>query len=119
MRKHILVIDDDTVLLVMAGDFLKEAGFAVSTADCGIYTNNIIYGKNPLAMIVFDVIMPLISGVKKAKLLKKREKVPTFLFSSYHLNKSRNSSCSLKKPWPMTLCASPLLQSNSSKRFRN
>lgn len=38
MKKHILVIDDDPVLLSMVGDYLKEAGFAVSTADCGIYS---------------------------------------------------------------------------------
>jgi DNA-binding response OmpR family regulator len=85
MSKHILVIDDDPVLLTMVGDFLKEAGFVVSTADCGIYSNNIIYGKNPPDLIVLDVIMPLMSGVKKAKLLKQREKsahIPIILMSS-------------------------------------
>lgn len=85
MKKHILVIDDDPVLLSMVSDFLKEAGFSVSTADCGIYSNNIIYGKNPPDMIVLDVIMPLMSGVKKAKLLKQREKsahIPILLMSS-------------------------------------
>ncbi len=85
MKKHILIIDDDPVLLAIISDYLKEAGFAVSTADCGIYSNNIIYGKNPPAMIVLDVIMPLMSGVKKAKLLKQREKsahIPILLMSS-------------------------------------
>lgn len=85
MKKHILVIDDDPVLLAMAGDFLTEAGFAVSTADCGIYSNNIIYGNNPPDMIILDVIMPLMSGVKKAKLLKQRKKsahIPIILISS-------------------------------------
>ena len=85
MSKHILVIDDDPVLLAIVGDFLKEAGFTVSTADCGIYSNNIIYGKNPPDMIILDVIMPLMSGVKKAQLLKQREKsahIPILLMSS-------------------------------------
>jgi DNA-binding response OmpR family regulator len=85
MSKHILVIDDDPVLLAMAGDYLEAAGFAVSTADCGIYSNNIIYGKNPPDLIVLDVIMPLMSGVKKAQLLKQREKsahIPIILMSS-------------------------------------
>jgi hypothetical protein len=36
MNKYILVIDDDPVLLAMVADYLKEAGFTVSTADCGI-----------------------------------------------------------------------------------
>lgn len=85
MRKHILVIDDDPVLLAMVSDFLKEAGYAVSTADCGIYSNHIIYGHTPPDLIVLDVIMPLMSGVKKAKLLKQREKsahIPIILMSS-------------------------------------
>lgn len=85
MKKQVLVIDDDPVLLAMVRDFLTEAGFAVSVADCGIYSNNIIYGKNPPDLIVLDVIMPLMSGVKKAKLLKQREKsahIPIILMSS-------------------------------------
>ena len=85
MRKHILVIDDDPVLLAMVGDYLKDAGYNVSTADCGIYSNNIIYGSSPPDLIVLDVIMPLMSGVKKAKLLKQREKsahIPIILMSS-------------------------------------
>lgn len=85
MSKHILVIDDDPVLLTMVSDYLKAAGFAVSTADCGIYSNNIIYGKNAPDMIILDVIMPLMSGVKKAQLLKQREKsahIPIILMSS-------------------------------------
>ena len=85
MSKHILIIDDDPVLLAMVKDFLEEADFTVSTADCGIYSNNIIYGKNPPDLIVLDVIMPLMSGVKKAKLLKQREKsahIPIILMSS-------------------------------------
>ncbi len=85
MQQHILVIDDDPVLLAMVSDFLKNAGYRVSIADCGIYSNNIIYGKTPPDLIVLDVIMPLMSGVKKAKLLKQREKsahIPIILMSS-------------------------------------
>ena len=85
MKKRILVIDDDPVLLTMVSDYLDEAGFYVSTANCGIYSNNIIYGKTPPDLIILDVIMPLMSGVKKAKLLKQREKsahIPIILMSS-------------------------------------
>ena len=69
MNKHILVIDDDPVLLTMTREYLEDAGFMVSTADCGIYSNHIIYGTPPPDLIVLDVIMPLMSGVKKASAL--------------------------------------------------
>ncbi len=85
MSKHILVIDDDPVLLTMTRAYLEDAGFKVSTADCGIYSNHIVYGTPPPDLIVLDVIMPLMSGVKKAKLLKQREKsahIPIILMSS-------------------------------------
>jgi DNA-binding response OmpR family regulator len=85
LNEHILVIDDDPTLLAMAEDFLRDAGFRVSTADCGIYSNHIIYGKTPPDLIVLDVIMPLMSGVKKARLLKSRDKsagIPILLMSS-------------------------------------
>ena len=85
MSKQILLIDDDPVLLAIVGDDLKEAGFTVSTAECCIYSNNIIYGNTPPDLIVLDVIMPLMSGAKKAKLLKQRKKsahIPIILMSS-------------------------------------
>ena len=85
MKGHILVIDDDPVILSMVSDYLKAAGFSVSTAACGIYSNDIIYSKTPPDMIILDVIMPLMSGVKKAQLLKQREKsahIPIILMSS-------------------------------------
>jgi DNA-binding response OmpR family regulator len=85
MHPHILIIDDDRVVLSMAQDFLSAAGFKVSTAECGVYANHIIYSKTPPSLILMDVMMPLMSGIKKAQLLKQREKsqqIPIVLISS-------------------------------------
>jgi len=85
VNKHVLVIDDDRLVLSMAKDFLSEAGFKVSTAECGIYSNHIIYSKTPPDLIFMDIMMPLMSGVKKTQLLKQREKsqhIPVVLISS-------------------------------------
>lgn len=85
MCDHILVIDDDRVVLSMVEDFLSDAGFKVSTAECGVYANDIIYSKAPPRLILMDVMMPLMSGVKKTQILKQREKsqqIPIILISS-------------------------------------
>lgn len=85
MDKHIVVIDDCRVTLAMASDFLASAGYRVSTADCGVYSNHLIYGRRKPDLILLDVMMPLMAGDKKVRLLKKREQsrqIPVLLMSS-------------------------------------
>lgn len=82
--KHILVIDDDPVVLAMAQDFLEEAGYRVSTASDAIYSNDVIYGISPPDLILMDVMMPLMSGDKKVRALKRRDQssaIPVLLIS--------------------------------------
>jgi len=85
LSKHIVVIDDCKVVLAMASDFLSSAGFTVSTAESGVYSNHLIYSRNPPDLILLDLVMPLMSGEKKARLLKSRDKsrnIPVLLMSS-------------------------------------
>lgn len=82
--QHILVIDDDPVVLAMAQDFLEEAGYRVSTAKDAIYSNDVIYGVDPPDLILMDVMMPLMSGDKKVRALKRRDRsstIPVLLIS--------------------------------------
>jgi len=82
--EHILIIDDDPVVLAMSRDFLEEAGFRVSTAEDAIYSNDVIYSKDPPALILMDVMMPLMSGDKKVRALKRRDQsshIPVLLIS--------------------------------------
>jgi DNA-binding response OmpR family regulator len=85
MSAHVLVIDDDNLVLTLVSDLLSEAGFRVSTSACGVYANHIIYGKTPPDLILLDIMMPLMSGIKKARILKQREKsrnIPIMFLSS-------------------------------------
>ena len=82
--KHILVIDDDPLVLAMSQDFLEDAGYRVSTARDAIYSNDVIYGNDPPALILMDVMMPLMTGDKKVRALKRRDRsssIPVLLVS--------------------------------------
>lgn len=82
--EHILIIDDDPVVLAMSKDFLEDAGYRVSTATDAIYSNDVIYSKDPPALILMDVMMPLMSGDKKVRALKRRDQsshIPVLLIS--------------------------------------
>jgi len=83
--KRCLIIDDSPLVLAMAGDALQAAGFEVYTADFGMDANKYIYGDPPPDIILIDVMMPMLSGDQKVKLLKQRESsrhIPILLISS-------------------------------------
>ncbi|HJV67056.1 MAG TPA: response regulator [Geomonas sp.] len=85
MGKNILIIDDSEVVLAMAKDVLEEAGYQVDTATNGIEANRYIFSRNKPNLIIMDIMMPMLDGNKKAKILKENElsrDIPILLLSS-------------------------------------
>ena len=86
MSKKILVVDDSPLALAMASDALKAAGFDVFTATNGIEANSYIFSSsNRPDLIILDIMMPLLDGNKKAKLLKEKDfckDIPILFISS-------------------------------------
>jgi len=81
----ILIVDDSSLVLAMARDALEEAGFTVLTALNGIEANKYIFAKNRPDLIILDVMLPLLDGNKKAKLLREKDfsrNIPIVLLSS-------------------------------------
>jgi DNA-binding response OmpR family regulator len=70
MKKRVVVIDDDELILAVASEYLISAGFEVDTTVCSLNSNSLIYKNPPPALILVDVMMPLMNGDKKLKLLK-------------------------------------------------
>lgn len=86
MSQKILVIDDSPLVLAMASDALKAAGFEVLTATNGIEANSFIFSTNNRPdLIILDIMMPLLDGNKKAKILKDKDfskDIPILFISS-------------------------------------
>jgi len=85
LNVKILIIDDSELVLAMAKDALEQAGYQVLTATNGIEANRFIFSREKPALIIMDIMMPMLDGNKKAKLLKENEvskDIPILLLSS-------------------------------------
>jgi len=66
MRKKILVVDDDRVMLKFVTKLLAREGHEVQTAEDGFAALNLLADFTPDIMF-FDLIMPKIDGGKLIK----------------------------------------------------
>ena len=69
MKKKILVVDDDRVILTFAGKLLSREGHEVITAGDGFEALNVLSGFAPDIMF-FDLIMPKIDGDKLIQIVR-------------------------------------------------
>jgi DNA-binding response OmpR family regulator len=84
-KQKILLVDDSELVLAMARDALEGAGYEVFTATNGIEANSFIFSKDKPDLIILDVMLPMLDGNKKAKLLREKEfsrQIPILLLSS-------------------------------------
>jgi two-component system, OmpR family, alkaline phosphatase synthesis response regulator PhoP len=84
-QKRILIVDDSELVLIMARDALEAAGYEVFTAGSGIEANSYIFSPRKPDLIILDVMLPMLDGNKKAKLLREKEfsrEIPILLLSS-------------------------------------
>lgn len=84
-KKRIIIIDPCESTRQLVTQVLSQAGHSVASADCCVYSNDLIYSVRPPDLIIMDVILPMMRGDKKAQLLKAREKsrdIPILLISA-------------------------------------
>jgi CheY-like chemotaxis protein len=85
MPQRVLVIDDSKLVLAIASEALESAGYEVFATDSGIDANRYIYSLRRPDLILIDVMMPLLNGDRKVRLLKEREAsrgIPVVLMST-------------------------------------
>ena len=68
-RPLVLVVDDDTVMRLLAREALEEAGFDVEEADDGLSALESFKQSQP-AIVLLDVMMPGMDGFSACKLIR-------------------------------------------------
>ncbi len=62
-RRRILVVDDEKMLLILAGELLREAGFDVVTAQSGFECLDLFRASpRTFDLVLLDLSMPLMNG---------------------------------------------------------
>ncbi|MBF0483279.1 MAG: response regulator [Candidatus Omnitrophica bacterium] len=69
IRKKILVVDDDRIVLKILESRLTENGYDVTVSEYAAEGLEIVFKKKP-DLIILDVMMPIINGYNFCKLLK-------------------------------------------------
>ena len=84
-RKRVLVVDDSEIVLLKAREALEDEEFDVVTASNAMEADVYVFGREKPDLIVMDVMLPVLDGDKKAKMLKENEltrHIPILLLSS-------------------------------------
>lgn len=111
--KQILVVDDDTAMILLLRDFLKGQGYSVATSTSVIgalgWLNSLPNGGAP-EIIISDVRLGSASGIDLAsRLAVERPTVPIVLFSVFegHEKEALRSGARkfLRKPFPLSTLA--------------
>ena len=85
MSKRILVVDDSEIVLEKASEALIAKGYEVLTALNANSADCFIYGDRRPDVIIMDVMMPMLDGDRKTRMLKDDSAtsgIPVLLLSS-------------------------------------
>ncbi len=88
-----LVVDDDQVNLLMISRLLAQKGYAVETAVNGMKALSIL-GNETFDIVLMDISMPKIDGVKLTRKMKKNshtQNIPVVAMTTYLSEKDREN----------------------------
>jgi len=69
MKKKILVVDNDPIILRLMANFLEKKGHQVLTAEDGLFALDVLKTHTP-DVIFIDLVMPNISGDKLCRIIR-------------------------------------------------
>ncbi|MDA9951626.1 response regulator [Oligoflexaceae bacterium] len=86
MSKNILIVDDDPDIVELLETILRNAGYETDSAQNGMECLQMVK-KNPPDLILMDIMMPILDGVKTLESLYKdnvsHRNIPVIMVSGY------------------------------------
>jgi DNA-binding response OmpR family regulator len=81
MPKHVLVVDDEPKIVEVVGDYLRSAGFSVTTAVDGDGAVASARARPP-DLVVLDLGLPGLDGLDVARQLRRASPVPIIMLTA-------------------------------------
>lgn len=81
---HILLVDDDRLVLATMSQGLQRSGYQVSTADSAEEAEDLLAAGVRPDLVILDVRMPGSSGLELAQRLRSLEHIPFMMLSAFN-----------------------------------
>ncbi len=81
-RQKILVVDDEERMRKLLHDFLYRDGYDVVEAENGQQALDIFFEQKDIALIILDVMMPVMDGWQTAQNIRQYSKVPIIMLTA-------------------------------------
>lgn len=78
----ILVVDDESRMRKLVRDFLVKNGYEVLEAENGAQAVDLFFEKQDIALIILDVMMPVMDGWQACREIRSYSKVPIIMLTA-------------------------------------
>lgn len=103
--QHILLVDDDRLVLATLATAVAQAGYTVSTAKSAEEADELLAGGYRPDLVLLDVRMPGQSGLYLAQRLREMDHIPFLMLSAYSDEKTVSEALA---QGALAFCAKPL-----------
>lgn len=92
VNKPILIVDDEAIVRESIGDWLKNAGYQVETAESGEETLEMME-KQDFSVVILDIRLPGMTGMQVLREVKtKWPKIKSIIITAYPTASTANES---------------------------
>jgi signal transduction histidine kinase len=107
--KHVLLVDDDSLVLSSSAAMLEDLGHAVMTAESGVSALESLRTGTEVDLVIVDYAMPGMNGLELSKLIQKRWPWLSVIIASGYTEQIGMENCPfqrLPKPYSQAELAS-------------